>query len=123
MDNITKGVAVFRNNWGKSPLYFAESTSKYHSIEEFAFEALKNPEEINNCICWYYTSKELEKVGVEISEPAFSEASGNDWRGHFDFDEEDLEDQEEEIYRESKLLIEILRHITKPIKVDLEKFM
>lgn len=123
MDDITKGVAVFRNNWGKPPFYFVERTSKYRSIEEFAFQALKDQEKINSCISWYCASKELEKVEVLISESAFSAASGNDWREDFDFDKEDLENKEDEIYQESKLLIQILRHLTKPIKVDLEKFM
>lgn len=121
MDDITKGTAVFRNNWSKDPFYFVDNTSKYRSIEEFAFEALKDPEEINSCISWYYASKELEKAGVLISEQAFCEAGGHDVRDGFE--EEDIEGKEEEIYRESKLLIEILKHITKPIKVDLEKFM
>lgn len=113
---------IMKSEWeGKgSDAFFYRNVFDHKGYEKFCAKALSYPEMLNSHICWEYTSRLLEKNGINISRQAISLAYYQKSGNHEDDEDEDLDGEAEE---QAELFLQHFLVALTPERVDLDKFM
>ena len=98
----------------------AVDPGKASGIALFEVKPEAEPEMLNSHICWEYTSRLLEKNGINISRQAISLAYYQKSGNHEDDEDEDLDGEAEE---QAELFLQHFLVALTPERVDLDKFM
>lgn len=126
MNEVQKGVALLRQAWGNekaglpsvNSLFFPQALEEA-SLEAVAIKTLGKSTYYNSFFSWSDMYVTFDKNKVSITHGVFSYLHNGDL-------EEAAEIHgvtEDEILESADLIREILEEITKPVEVDLERFM
>lgn len=126
MNEVQKGVALLRQAWGNEKAGFPSVNSLFFpqaleedSLEDVATKTLGKSTYYNSFFSWSDMYTTFDKNKVSITHGVFSYLHNGDL-------EEAAEIHgatEDEILESADLIREILEEITKPVEVDLERFM